>query len=127
MNLLWFRGICIAAAIFLAVYVFLEAEPSPDPFILLVPPWDKVVHFLYYGTMAVLLGHGVGSRWLWLPLLLVPLIGGLDEWNQGRFPGRDSSIYDWFADLLGTAVLVAVYWHATKGASRGVVEGDHSE
>lgn len=36
----------------------------------LVPAlFDKAEHFVYYGTMAVLLSHGVGRRWLWLPLL----------------------------------------------------------
>ena len=103
------RG-CIAAAIFLAVVLFIGADQA-DQAPHFPPPWDKVVHFLYYGSMAALLAHGAGRRFLWLPLALVPLIGIADEWHQFYVPGRDSSVYDWAADVLGTVGFVfAYYW-----------------
>ena len=73
-------------------------------------PWDKVAHFCYYGLMAVLLVHGLGRRWLWVPLVLVPAVGALDEWHQFYVPGRDASVFDWMADAAGTGVAVFAFW-----------------
>ena len=99
----------------MAVTLFVGAEEAGKAH-LFTEPWDKVAHFVYYGTMAVLLGHGAGRRWLWLPLILVPLIGALDEWHQFYVPDRDASVFDWMADALGTVVAVYVYyrWIAPK-------------
>ncbi len=112
MNTKWIRGGCIAAAFFMAAAIFLRADAGAG--LLLPAPWDKAAHFLYYGTMALLLAHGVGRRWLWIPLVLVPVIGAADEWHQAGIPGRDSSIFDWLADEVGTVAFVAAYWWATK-------------
>lgn len=106
------RIACVVLAGVMAVFIFVQAAPSPDPFIRIVPPWDKVVHFTYYGIMAGLLAHGAGRRWLWLPLILVPVIGAADELNQAGIPGRDSSVWDWVADLLGAIAAVAAYRYA---------------
>ena len=78
---------------------------------------DKVAHLLYYGTMAALLAHAVGREWWGIPLLLVPLVGALDEWNQIYVPGRDSSVWDWVADLVGVGVVLYFYVRGT--ARRG--------
>jgi VanZ family protein len=87
-------------------------------------PWDKLAHFLYYGSMAALLSHGVGRRWLWLPLLLVPLVGAADEWHQFYTPGRDASVFDWIADAAGTIVAVTIYSRriAPKMKDKGTLE-----
>jgi VanZ family protein len=115
MSSKWFRSGCIAAAFFMAAMLFLGADEAGK--IPLFPaPWDKLAHFLYYGTMAVLLAHGVGRRRLWIPLLAVPLVGVLDEWHQLYVPGRESSVFDWMADVVGTGVGV---WAARRaGKSR---------
>ena len=109
MNRVLVRAVCVAAFATMVAFIFLEAEPSPDAWIQLLPPWDKMVHFLYYGLMAALLAHGAGRRWLWLPLLLVPAIGLADELNQAGIPGRNASVLDWVADLLGAVAAVYVY------------------
>lgn len=76
----------------------------------LVPHFfHKVEHFFYYAIMAILLAHGLGRRWFWIALVAVPMVGALDEWHQFYVPGRNSSVYDWMADLLGTVVAVYVY------------------
>ena len=114
----WIRGGCIAAAFLMAAMIFLRADSGAG--IPLPAPWDKLAHFLYYGTMALLLAHGVGRRWLWVPLVLVPVIGAADEWHQSLVPGRDASIWDWVADGVGTVGFVYVYWRATrKGGAAG--------
>ena len=61
----------------MAAMIFLRADTGAG--IPLPAPWDKLAHFLYYGTMALLLSHGVGRRWLWIPLVLVPVIGAADK------------------------------------------------
>jgi len=119
-----FRLGCIAAAFFMAFWVFWSATPDPEG-ISIPPPWDKVAHFLYFGTMAFLLAHGVGRRWLIVPLLLVPLIGVLDEWHQAGIPGRDASFFDWLADELGTVAFVAAYWWSSR--NRAEVRGPRTE
>jgi VanZ family protein len=100
----------------MAAVIFVGAEPSAQPLVIL-PPWDKVVHFFYYGTMAFLLAFAAGRRWLIVPLLLVPVIGALDEWHQAGIPGRDASFFDWVADELGT--LAFVYAYVKLGARFG--------
>jgi len=59
--------------------------------------------------MAVLLLHALGLRWLWVALLVVPVVGFFDEWHQVYVVGRDASVWDWFADVLGTMVFIAIY------------------
>ena len=93
----------------MAVALFVGAETVAEvP--LFPPPFDKVAHFSYYGVMAVFFTHAVGLRWLWASLIIVPLVGAADEWNQSLIAGRDSSIWDWVADGIGATVFVYGYW-----------------
>ena len=108
-NEAWIRGGCGVAAFFMAVALFAGAETVVD--VPLFPPsFDKVVHFTYYGMMAVLLAHAAGIRWMWVPLLLILLIGATDEWNQASIAGRDASAWDWVADGMGAVAFVFFYW-----------------
>ena len=107
-NDIWIRGGCGVAALFMVVALFAGAETVVD--VPLFPaPFDKVAHFTYYGIMAVLLVHAFGSRWLWVSLLLILLVGVADEWNQASIAGRDSSAWDWVADGIGAVVFVFLY------------------
>jgi len=120
---LWIRGGCVLAAIFMAVTLFVGAETAADvP--LFPPPFDKAVHFGYYGIMAGLLAHGVGLPWLIVPLIVAPVIGAADEWNQSFIPGRDASPWDWLADEAGTVFAVFLYWKWRKKENRKTVTGD---
>lgn len=104
----WVRRGCVGAAVSMATFLFLGAKTAAQvP--LFPPPFDKAAHFAYYGSMALLLAHGLGLRRLAVPLLLVPLIGALDEWHQLSVPGRDGSVWDWLADFLGAVTAVCVY------------------
>ena len=96
----------------MAVTIFTGAEQAGQAH-LFPPPWDKVAHFLYYGTMALLLAHGAGRRWLWIPLVLVPVMGAADEWHQMSVPGREASFFDWLADVAGASVAVYAYYRGT--------------
>lgn len=117
----WIRGGCGAAAFFMAATAFLGAQTAAEV-ALFAPPFDKAVHFIYYGLMAGLLAHAVGRRWLWVPLILVPAIGAADEWNQSMIAGRDASFWDWLADAAGTAAVVGYFYVTGFGGP-----GDDSE
>jgi VanZ family protein len=120
----WVRGGCVLTAILMAVTLFVGAETAAQvPHF--PPPFDKVVHFVFYGIMAVLLAHGVGLRWLIVPLILVPVIGAADEWHQFYVPARDASFFDWMADEIGTVVAVCAYWTWRK--RRAEVRGPSAE
>jgi VanZ family protein len=108
----------MAAILFIGAETAVELPP--------IPQFDKAVHFLYYGLMAGLLAHAVGRRWLWVPLILVPVIGAADEWNQSMIVGRDASFWDWLADEAGTVVAVVGYWRATEAAN-GIVRNVGSQ
>lgn len=99
---------CGIAAIVMAATIFLGAEEvAKTP--LFSAPYDKLAHFIYYGVMAALLSHALGLRWLWVPLLVVPVIGFFDEWNQVYVVGRDASVWDWVADVIGAMAFIYVY------------------
>jgi VanZ family protein len=69
---------------------------------------DKVVHFSEYAILAVLFFRGLnyGSRRFRWALLFATIatgvgLGGLDELYQSYVPGRDSSFFDFLADIAG--------------------------
>jgi len=116
-NSKWVRGGCVLAAFLMAVSLFALAETVAN--VPLFPaPFDKVAHFVFYGTMAALLVHGVGLRWLIVPLILVPVIGAADEWHQSFIVGRDASFWDWMADEIGTVIAFYAYWKWQKARIR---------
>ncbi|HEX7953026.1 MAG TPA: VanZ family protein [Burkholderiales bacterium] len=114
-NRKWIQGGRIAAAFFMAALLFVGASEIGE--VNKVPHLIHLVeHFLYYGFMALLLALGLGRRWFWLALLVVPLVGALDEWHQFYVPGRGSSAWDWLTDVAGAGVAVYVYrrWAAKR-------------
>jgi VanZ family protein len=102
-------------AIFITVMSFYL---SSQPYIYMPPGiviWDKLVHFICFAGLT-------GSWTFWFPLaswkkhtlrnLLLCIVGVavygvLDEWHQSFTPGREVSVYDWFADV-GGAILGSV-------------------
>jgi len=83
-----------------------------------VPPLaHKLEHFLYYGTMAGLVAIALGRRWMWVALLIVPLVGALDEWHQLSIPGRNGSPIDWMVDVTGVVVALYLYRRLNPGGS----------
>jgi hypothetical protein len=90
------------------------------------PPWDKVAHFAYYGAIAALLAIALGRRWFLGALLFVALLGALDEWNQFYIPGRESSFFDWLADVLGAVAALYLYRRWLMREEAGALRADHS-
>ena len=101
----------------MAAMIFLRSDTgarSPLP-----APWDKVAHFLYYGSMTLLLAHCVGRRGLWIPMVLVPLIAAADESHQMGVLGRDAAALDWMADVSETVAFAYAYYRATNRGAEG--------
>jgi VanZ family protein len=72
--------------------------------------------FLYGGlalAMLLRLDPGAPLRFTasFAVLGLAGLAGALDEWHQSGVPGRDGTLLDWVADLLGAA---AALWLASR-------------
>ena len=67
--------------------------------------WDKVVHFLEYAILGILLYRAMPARgfrrWLATLGIIGAAIGFLDELYQSTVPGRSASASDWLADLGG--------------------------
>ena len=77
------------------------------------PGWDKVLHAGAYGVLAGLsiraFHGGLGRLALWptvFALLLTIAYGMLDEMHQSRVAGRDASMLDWLADVVGAGLSV---------------------
>lgn len=71
--------------------------------------WDKLLHFLAYGLLAVLvlraLCGGDPGRAGWPPAMMAALFATLygltDEWHQSYVPGRMAEAADLAADAAG--------------------------
>jgi VanZ family protein len=77
--------------------------------------WDKVFHAGAYLVLCVLALRAChrGLHWLGLretvfALLVTAVYGSLDELHQAFVPGRDASVRDWLADVLGAIGAVAI-------------------
>jgi VanZ family protein len=90
-----------------------------------VPFQDKGVHFVEYGTLAVLLAHAIRGTWRsWrvlsvfaVSVLGTTLWGLIDEIHQAFVPGRVADARDLLADGLG-AVLGAFVYALVKQQTR---------
>lgn len=84
----------------------LRSAPSIAAPLLAVP--DKLLHFLLYAALGVLLAwarHTSGARVRHGFLVaLGSAYGAADEWHQSFVPGRSPDVLDWVADVAGVVV-----------------------
>lgn len=77
---------------------------------------DKLAHFLEYGGLGILLARALlrtspgRSHWFYLVLVVLigAAVGAVDEVYQGT-RGREQSLADWTADLIGLLVVSGVF------------------
>jgi VanZ family protein len=106
---LWLPAVVYMMAIF-----YLSSQPDPLP-ALTTSVWDKALHTIEYAGLGVLFcraltGEGLSLRpAAALAIVLVSGYGASDEWHQLYVPLRNSSVRDWMADTLGSAVGAACY------------------
>jgi len=96
----------------MAAIFFLSSESDPVPQVT-THVWDKALHCIEYGGLALLLcrallGEGIGwSAALVMALVATSAYGASDEWHQSFTPGRSPDVRDWMADSLGAAIGLA--------------------
>jgi len=115
------RLACGVAAAAMAVQVIFLAEPR-FAVTIVNATWDKMVHFLYFGTMAFFAWIAADKRYALAVWATVLFIGAVDETHQAYVPGRSSDIHDWLADGLGAAAALLVMQRATLIGERPCVE-----
>ena len=105
-------SICIAVVIFL-----LSAQSKlPIPKTVSFRGLDKLLHACAFGSLAFTLSYWFAAdKWLTKPFryfvvvcLITACYGISDEIHQIFVPGRDASLYDWFADCTGAVLAVFV-------------------
>lgn len=104
------RLISIITAALLIISLFISAPSTGG---MLVPPWDKLGHFAFYGTIAFLLAIGLGHSRLFLALLLTCSIGIADEAYQAILPGRQSDVMDLLTDVAAAMIVILLVRFAT--------------
>jgi VanZ family protein len=114
----WLPPVVYMAAVF---YVSSLSNPAPE---IAARVWDKAIHFVEYGVLAILfyrafLGEGLSPLAAALcALAATSAYGASDEWHQLFTPGRSSDVHDWFADTIGGTCGIAVYAIAVIAARR---------
>jgi len=102
--------------LYLVVIFALSAQPhlkAPLPF----ENGDKICHMAEYGGLGILIARALRASFRLRPLVVASLIvvligavvGASDETFQRFVPGRDSSVYDWLADVTGLIFGQIVY------------------
>ena len=109
------------------IFVMSSIPDLPGDYRELPPYSDKVVHFVEYLILAILLYRGLrdeGGRRIGRVMTALVLIGvgiaGMDELYQSIVPGRDSSAADLASDIGGiVAGAGIVYFGWKRSLSRG--------
>jgi len=105
---------------YMAFIYYLSAQSDPMPQVTSVV-WDKLLHFLEYGALAILLVRALSGEGLSVPatmvaaVLLTSAYGASDEIHQSAVPRRQADVQDWLVDSVGASVGAAF---ATSWARR---------
>lgn len=103
----------------LCVAIFIESSSRVPDIGPEFPHFDKVVHFLVFGFLAILFHRAFGTLTalkgqeilrLFLAIATTTLYGVSDELHQWFVPYRSADVWDAVADAIGATVMVAAYW-----------------
>ncbi|RLD13355.1 hypothetical protein DRI50_07350 [candidate division KSB1 bacterium] len=83
---------------------------------------DKIVHFLIFGILGWLLVRGMimeSTKWIRRNAYFIAVLVGFlfalsDEWHQSLVPGRDASVGDLLADILGIAFFIWYFYQKQR-------------
>ena len=101
---------------YMLVLLYLALSPAPSgPEI---PHFDKLMHTLSWGLMALLCLGAWPDHYL-RAVLVSAVHGGATEVMQGTLVrGRTADWFDWLADLLGALIVVGLFsWARRRGRS----------
>lgn len=96
---------CCIAVLLSAVFI---GGHHPSSGRLFPPPWDKVVHFSFYGTLTFFVGIALPKIRLPIIWLIIISIGIADEIHQIFVPGRHAEFSDLGADAIGALTALAI-------------------
>lgn len=108
---IWIPPVVTATAIF-----WLSQQPGQSLALDLPTFSDKVAHAFAFGLLAFTLDRAFRKsrhdwpmyrRHLWV-FLLVAAYGASDEWHQSFIFGRDTSVFDWLADVVGAVLGISL-------------------
>ena len=106
---------------YMALIYYLSSQSDPVPQVTSVV-WDKLLHLVEYGGLAVLLARAMLGEGLTAGVTLVAAIlltsayGATDEAHQSRVPQRQADVRDWIVDSIGAAAGAGI---ATSRRRRG--------
>lgn len=128
MGLVLRRGFAVAM---LAGIFLLSHQPSLDILPPLFPMQDKVFHIVEYFLLGIslLLNRDLcpGGRGVLFAIAAGALWGALDEIHQSFIPGRDCSLADFCADIIGLALAMTssrTLLRLRAGYSRGALDNE---
>ena len=91
-----------------AVILVMTSWPGSGVDHKLVDGTDKVAHFSVYFVLGLLTWRALlpprAPKVVLIALGCIYVFGMLDEIHQAWVPFRDSSVFDWLADVLGSSV-----------------------
>jgi hypothetical protein len=97
--------------IFLGLTIFVASGTSaiagPD-----IVNFDKLVHFLVFGLVGVLILRSrtpITWKWALASIAITSGFGAFDEFRQSFTPGRSVEWLDWIADTSGACVSIILY------------------
>jgi VanZ family protein len=108
----------LAAVVWAGAILVVSSLPRPTPGFVLFPGCDKILHFIEYSVLGAGLRYWAGGA---RPFFFLGGAGfaALDEFHQRYVPGRDASVFDWTADLIGLAVGLLVSQRIMRKRSDG--------
>lgn len=108
-------ALSLAAAAVLVLSLFVSAPATGG---LLESPWDKLVHFGFFGCVTFLLAIGFGGSRVHLAFIAAVLTGAADESYQAFLPTRHADWGDLLTDVVAAACAALLARHFLAGASR---------
>ena len=107
--------VSLLSAAALAGSLFLSAPATGGVF---TPPWDKLAHLGFFGTLGLLLCAGFGPRRLVWAFILTIATGAADELYQSFLPTRQADWGDLLTDVIAAALAVwlARFWFTRRAA-----------
>ena len=116
------RSILILVIIAWIALLFIESSQPPAEIFDRIDGLDKVAHFFAFGTLSLLascacllLSTKPSLSIFSAPLLLVFVIGALEEGYQMYVPQRNASLTDLLADVLGAVfAIILANWLARR-------------
>lgn len=96
----------LAAALMVASLFYMGRKPIAVN--LFPSPYDSLAHMLTFGALTFLLWLAAFRAHPVRLVLLVALVGALDEGHQMFLPGRSPGLGDWLFDVAAAVIVVSV-------------------